>query len=228
MPIPASLAISLRIAFTATAVVAVIGLGLAWALSRPGWRGRSTVDVIVSLPLALPPTVLGYYLLLLLGRSGPVGRLTMKWWGTTLIFTPAAAVMACTVVSLPLFVQAARNALEAISDELRDAAQDLGAGRWQTFRHVYLPLAWPGVATGLVLAFARSLGEFGATLMVAGNIPGKTQTMAVAIYSAVQAGHRDMANLLTIILTGAAGAAMWAGLRWRGNAFGRPRQPPGT
>ncbi|MFZ5816646.1 MAG: molybdate ABC transporter permease subunit [Bacillota bacterium] len=215
--------ISLKISLTATALVFAAGLPLAWALARPGWRGHRVLDVAVNLPLALPPTVVGYYLLLLIGREGPVGALTRSLWGATLIFTPAAAVLASAVVCLPLFVQAARNALEAVPDEVYEAGQIDGCDRWAAFRHLFLPLAWPGVWTGVLLAFARSLGEFGATLMVAGNIPGRTQTVALAIYTAVQAGEVTTANYLALLLTLLAGLAMWAGIRLRA-----PAAPPRT
>ncbi|HYG56482.1 MAG TPA: molybdate ABC transporter permease subunit, partial [Symbiobacteriaceae bacterium] len=192
-----------------------VGLPIAWALSRPGWRGRTFLDVAVNVPLALPPTVVGYYLLLLIGREGPVGYLTRSVLGTTLIFTPTAAVLASAAVCLPLFVQAARNALEEVPPETYEAAQIDGAGRAQAFRYLFLPLAWPGIWTGVLLAYSRSLGEFGATLMVAGNIPGKTQTMALAIYSAVQAGQDTTAHLLSLLLTALAGLTIWIGLWWR-------------
>jgi molybdate transport system permease protein len=216
-----NLLISLEISLGATLLVFAAGLPLAWALSRPGWRGRALLDVAVNLPLALPPTVVGYYLLLLIGRNGPVGRMVRALFDTTLIFTPAAAVLASAVVCLPLFVQAARNALEEVPPETYEAAQIDGAGRWQAFLHLFLPLAWPGIWTGVLLAYSRSLGEFGATLMVAGNIPGKTQTMALAIYSAVQAGQDTTANLLALTLTALAGLSIWAGLRWRSPARSR-------
>lgn len=213
--IAANLWTSAKVSSAATLLVVVVGLPLAWALSRPGWRGRRVVDVLVNLPLVLPPTVVGYYLLLLISRDGPVGRLTIALWGSTLIFTTAGAVIASAVVCLPLFVQAARSALEAVSPEVLEAAQIDGANQWQTLRHVLLPVAWPGVWTGVILALARSLGEFGATLMVAGNIPGKTQTMPLAIYSAVQSGRDQEAHLLALILTSVGALAMWVGLRWR-------------
>lgn len=207
--------ISLKISLAATIVVFVLGLPLAWALSRPNFRGHRLLDIAVNLPLALPPTVLGYYLLLLIGREGPIGILTRRLWGVTLLFTPTAAVLASALVCLPLFVQAARNSLEAVPHEVYEAGQIDGCDRLQAFRLLFLPLAWPGVWTGVLLAFARSLGEFGATLMVAGNIPGKTQTVALAIYSAVQAGQETTAHYLALILTGLAGLAMWAGIRLR-------------
>lgn len=211
----ANLAVSLQISLLATLVVFVAGLPLAWALSRPNWRGRAALDVAVNLPLALPPTVLGYYLLLLIGRQGAVGLLTRKLWGATLLFTPTAAVLASAVVCLPLFVQAARNALEEVPPEVYEAAQIDGAGRRQAFRYIFIPLAWPGIWTGVLLAYARSLGEFGATLMVAGNIPGKTQTVSLAIYSAVQAGQESTAHGLALMLVAVAGLTLWLGLRWR-------------
>lgn len=211
----ANLQISLFISLAATVVVIAAGLPVAWALSRPAWRGKALLDVVVNLPLALPPTVLGYYLLLLIGRGGPIGMITRSLWGATLIFTPAAAVLASAVVGFPLFVQAARNALEEVPAEVYEAAQIDGAGRREAFRYIFMPLAWPGVWTGVLITYARSLGEFGATLMVAGNIPGKTQTMALAIYSAVQAGQDTTAHALAVILTAVAGISMWAGLRWR-------------
>jgi len=219
----ANLLISLQISLAATLVSALLGLPLAWALSRPGWRGRGLLDVLVNLPLALPPTVLGYYLLLMIGREGPVGRLSRWLWGGSLIFTPAAAVIASVAVCLPLFVQSARNALEEVPHEVYEAAQMDGAGRWGAFLHIFLPLAWPGLWTGVLLAWARSLGEFGATLMVAGNIPGRTQTLSLAIYSAVQAGQTARANLLALMLTSVAGISLWAGLRYRRPARSRPQ-----
>ncbi len=213
-----NLRISLQIAVAATLLATAAGLPLAWALSRPGWRGRRLVDVAANLPLALPPTVLGYYLLLLIGRGGPVGWLTRHLWGGTLIFTPVAAMLAQAIVCLPLFVQATRNALEEVPAEVYEAAQVDGAGRRQAIWHVFIPLAWPGVWTGILAAFARSLGEFGATLMVAGNIPGKTQTVSLAIYSAAQAGQTARAHLLAGVLTAVAGLSLWVGLRWRSPA----------
>lgn len=213
--IPTTLLISLRISVLATAAVVAAGLPLAWALAYGRFRGRGALDVAVNLPLAVPPTVLGYYLLLLIARNGPLGLLFRRLGAETLVFTPTAAVLAAAVVSLPLFVQAARNALEDVPHETLEAARVDGAGRLATFRHVMLPLAWPGVWTGALVAYARSLGEFGATLMVAGNIPGRTQTISLAIYSAVQSGQMTEAHLLALLLTGVAALSMWAGLRFR-------------
>lgn len=216
VPVSKTLFISLKISLLATLAAFLVGLPLAWALSRPKWRGKSLLDVLVNLPLALPPAVLGYYLLVLLSKGGPVGKLTQRLWGGTLIFTQAGAVVASGVVCLPLFVQAARNALEAVPQEVYEAAQVDGASRPMTFRYISLPLSWSGIWTGVLLAWARSLGEFGATLMVAGNLPGRTQTLSIAVYSAAQAGNRPTANLLAGILTAVAGLSMWYGLRFRG------------
>jgi len=210
-----SLWISLRIAFAATALTGVVGMPLAWALSRRSWPGKTLLDIAVNLPLVLPPTVLGYYLLLLIGRDGPVGKLTQSLWGSTLIFTQAAAIMAASCVSLPLFVQVTRNALEDLPADALEAAEVFGASRWQVFRYIAFPLVRGGIWIGLLLAFARAMGEFGATLMVAGNIPGRTQTMALAIYSAVQAGHQERASTLALYLTMVGSLAMWAGFRLR-------------
>ncbi|EKP94361.1 molybdate ABC transporter permease subunit [Thermaerobacter subterraneus] len=210
-----ALQVSLLVVTAATVLVVAAGLPLAVALSRPGWKGRTLVDVLVTLPLALPPTVLGFYLLELLGYRGPLGWLSRHLLGSTLIFTPAAAVLAAAVLALPLFVQPARAALEEIPPEVREAAAIDGAVGWALIRHVILPLAWPGVATGVLLAFTRALGEFGATLMVAGNIPGRTQTLSLAIYSAVQAGRDDLAGRLALLLTAVAALSLGAGYRWR-------------
>ena len=152
----------------------------------------------MNLPLVLPPTVLGYYLLRLLGRDGPIGALTQQLFGSTLLFTQAAAPSGRVRVPA-LFVPVARTALEHVPGEVYEAPAVAGASRWQMFRFITLPLSRGGVAIGLLLAFARALGEFGATLMVAGNIPGRTQTMALAIYSAVQAGRYDRATTLAKI-----------------------------
>lgn len=202
------LLISLQIAVGATLLAALIGLPLALSLARPGWRGRRALDLLVNLPLALPPTILGFYLLQLIGRSGPLGALSLA-------FTKAAAVLAAAIVGLPLFVQAARNAIEGIPGSVQEAAQIDGASRLATLRYILLPLALPGLITGLLLTWGRSLGEFGATLMVAGNIPGQTQTLAIALYSAVQAGEYDRAHLFALLLIGLAGLTTWLALRWR-------------
>lgn len=213
--IPDSILLSLRVALLATAIGLGPGLLLAWLLAFGRFRGRQVLDIAINLPLALPPTVMGYYLLALIGRSGPVGRLVRALGGGSLVFTVTAAVTAATVVSLPLLVQSARTSLEEVPAEVLEAAAVDGASRWHLLRYMLLPLAWPGIWTGLLLAFARALGEFGATLMVAGNIPGKTQTIPLAIYTAIQAGRMGEGNRLSLVLVAVASLAMWAGLRWR-------------
>lgn len=202
--------LSLRVASVATLLAIAVGLPLAWLLARARFRGRDLLAAAVLLPLVLPPTVLGYYLLLALGRQGPVGRFLEGTFGVTLVFTWYAAVIASCVVSLPLLVRSAQAAFEGIDPNLENAARTLGRSERDIFRTVTIPLAWKGILAGTVLAFARALGEFGATLMVAGNIPGSTQTMPVAIYDAVQAGNMGLANLLVLLITAATLLALLA------------------
>lgn len=225
-PLYTSITISLRVALLATFVAFCIGVPTAWLLAHGRLPGKRVLDVLVNLPLALPPTVLGYYLLLLIGRNGPVGRLVLSFTGQSLIFTPTAAVIAAAIVSLPLLTQAARNAFAEIDTEVLEAAQVDGAGRRRLLLDILIPLAWPGIWSGVLLAYARSLGEFGATLMVAGNIPGRTQTVSLAIYSAVQSGEIEKVHLLALLLTGIAGVSIWFGLRWRQpRTYQRSRRP---
>jgi len=193
--------LSLRVALVATALTVIIGLPLAWLLARARFAGREVLSAAVTLPLVLPPTVLGYYLLLALGKQGPIGGFLESRLGITVVFTWHAAVLASAVVSMPLLVRAAQAAFEAIDPSIENAARTLGRSEMGVFATVTIPLAWRGIVAGTVLAFARALGEFGATLMVAGNIPGRTQTMPVAIYDAVQAGNMEMANLLVLAIT---------------------------
>jgi molybdate transport system permease protein len=204
------LALSLRVATVATLLNLLVGLPLALFLARARFRGRDVLSVAVLLPMVLPPTVLGYYLLVVLGRQGPVGRFLEGSLGFTLVFTWQAAVVASAVVSMPLLVRAAQAAFESIDPKLEDAARTLGRSELNLFLTVTVPLAWRGILAGTVLAFARALGEFGATLMVAGNIPGRTQTLPVAIYDAVQAGNMEMANALVLLITAASIAALLA------------------
>src|SRR5580700_2489592 len=181
------LLISLATSLAATAVTLVAGLAAAaWRQNRAG-AGAALVDGIFILPLVLPPTVVGFLLLLLFGRNGPLGKLLLQF-GATVVFSWPATVIAATVVAFPLMYITARAALEQVDPHLLQAARTLGASEARIFREVALPLAWPGVLAGTILAFARALGEFGATLMLAGNIPGKTETIPIAIYFAVEAG----------------------------------------
>ena len=194
-----ALQLSLKVALWATALNLVLGVGVGYALARGNFWGRSVLDAALTLPMVMPPTVLGYYLLVILGRKGVVGAWLQDHFGVTLIFTWQGAVIAATVVAFPLVFKSARAAFEAVDTQLEQAARVLGVSEMGVFFRVTVPLAWRGILAGLLLAFARAMGEFGATLMVAGSIPGKTQTLSVAVYEAVQAGQDDTANLLVII-----------------------------
>jgi molybdate transport system permease protein len=196
-----ALGLSVRVAIAATVQNALIGIPLAYLLARRAFRGRALVDLLVTLPLVLPPTVTGYYLIVLLGRRGWLGGPVYALTGWSVAFTWYAAVVAATVMALPLLVRTARAAIESVDRELEKAAYTLGRTEWRTALEVTLPLARKGIVAGLVLAFARALGEFGATLMLAGNIPGKTTTVPLAIYTAVQTGEMSEAALLVLALT---------------------------
>jgi len=196
-----ALFLSVRVAAVATFLNALIGIPLAWVLARRRFWGRSFLDLAVTLPLVLPPTVTGYYLIVVLGRRGWLGAPLHALTGWTVAFTWYAAVIAATVMALPLLVRTARAAIEAVDRDLEKAAYTLGRSEWRTALEVTLPLARNGILAGLVLAFARALGEFGATLMLAGNIPGRTATVPLAIYTAVQTGETEEAALLVAALT---------------------------
>lgn len=184
--------ISLKTALTATAITFVLGLAAARWMAGMKSRMRDVLDGIFILPLVLPPTVVGLGLLLLFGRNSPVGKL-LEYLGTSVVFSWSATVIAATTVAFPLMYQTARGAIEQIDPNIVDAARTLGCSEWSIFWRVTVPVAWPGIAAGLVLSFARALGEFGATLMVAGSLPGKTETIPVAIYFAVEGGHTEQA-----------------------------------
>ena len=177
--------ISLETSVAATAITLVLGLAAAAWRERRAGPTAALVDGILILPLVLPPTVVGFFLLLLFGRNGPLGRLLLRL-GTSVVFSWPATVIAASVVSFPLMYLTARAALEQIDPRFLEAARTLGASEWRTFRAIALPLAWPGILAGTILSFARALGEFGATLMLAGNIPGRTATIPIAIYFAVE------------------------------------------
>lgn len=196
-----SLQLSLTVALGATLVVAVVGLALGYGLARWDFPGRAVVDAVCTLPLVLPPTVVGFYLLELLGRRGWLGQYIWAWTGWTPLFTPQAAAIAAGIMALPLMVKTTRAAIESVDRRYEQVAYTLGKSPWETFMQVTLPLAWKGILAGVVLSFARALGEFGATLMVAGNIPGKTQTMPLAIYQATQSGESELALILVLMLT---------------------------
>jgi molybdate transport system permease protein len=174
---------------------------VAYVLARWRFPGRDVVDAVCTLPMVMPPTVLGYYLLVLIGRRGFLGVWLKDVFGISLVFTWQGAAIAATVVAFPLVFKSARAALEGVGRQFENAARTLGQGELAVFLRVSLPLALRGVMAGTMLAFARALGEFGATLMVAGNLPGRTQTLSLAVYSAVQAGDDGLANALVIVIS---------------------------
>ena len=196
--------LSLRVAVISTALALAVGLWIAYLLANRNFRGKEALDAAVTLPLVLPPTVLGYYLLVLIGRASPLGKAWESVFGSPLVFTWKAAVVAALLHSLPLLVKSARAALESVDRSYERAARNLGASEWKTFWRVTLPLARRSIFAASALAFARSLGDFGVTLMVAGNIPGRTQTAAVAIYDAYESGNNTLALALVLVISFAA------------------------
>jgi molybdate transport system permease protein len=203
------LILSLEVALVATAISLVIALVAAWALSFLEFRGREVLDAAITLPLVLPPTVLGYYLLIVIGRESWVGKLWESVTGGPLVFTPKAAVIAAIVHSAPLLVKYLRAAIESVDPVYIKAARSLGLPEWMIYLKVVLPLCQRAVAASAVLAFARSLGDFGVTIMIAGNIPGKTQTLSVAIYDAVESGNGSLARTLVLIVSAIGLLVVW-------------------
>lgn len=194
-----ALGLTLKVAGWATALNLVLGVGLGWLLARHRFPGRETLDALLMLPMVMPPTVLGYYLLVLVGRQGPVGAFLLEHFGISLIFTWQGAVLAAAVAAFPLLYRPARAAFEGVDRQVEQAARVLGLREAAIFFRVTLPLAWRGVLGGVMLSFARSTGEFGATLMVAGSIPGQTQTLAIALHDALQAGDDRTATVLVVV-----------------------------
>lgn len=202
--------LSLKIGLWCTALIAIPGVVTGWLLARLRFPGKAIVDGLVHLPLVLPPVVPGYLLLLLLGRQGPVGRWLYETWGITLAFTWQGAVIASALMAFPLMVRAVRLAVTLVEPRLEEAARTLGAGPLRVWLTVTVPLSLPGILTGLVLAFARSLGEFGATVTFVGNVAGETRTLPLAIYTYTQIpGGDDPALRLVIISILLALAALW-------------------
>jgi molybdate transport system permease protein len=199
---------TVEMAALATAVILVPGVAVAFLLARYQGPGKGALDTLLSLPLVLPPTVVGFLLLEMLGRNGPLGGWLAEW-GIEIVFTWKAVVLATAVMAFPLLVRSARTAFEEVDPRLVGLARTLGAGPVAAFFRVVLPLAWRGVLAGTVLAFSRALGEFGATVMVAGNIPGRTQTLALAIFHDVQIGRDDRALGLVAVTVALAFAALW-------------------
>lgn len=193
--------LSLEVAVAATVLSLAVGLALAWLLANRDFPGKNLLDAVSMLPLALPPTVLGYYLLVLIGRSSWIGQAWEAVTGSPLIFTWRAAVIASALHAIPLLIKSSRAALESVDTACERAARSLGASEWRLFWRVSLPLARRPIAAAVVLAFARSLGDFGATLMIAGDIPGRTQTAAIAIFDYVESGNTLPARVMVIVIS---------------------------
>lgn len=189
--------ISIKTAVTATIITFFFGVAAAWFVSKYNGRLKGLIDGLLTLPMVLPPTVVGFFLLLILGKNGPIGKILLAM-NTRIIFSWSATVIAASVVAFPLMYKTTKGAFEQIDVNIVNAARTLGASEWKIFWKVVIPLAWPGVAAGTILAFARAIGEFGATLMIAGNIPGKTQTIPIAIFFAAEGG--EMGKALTWVI----------------------------
>ncbi len=198
------LLLSFEVATLATCISAALGVALAGVLTLPRVWGRELIDAAITAPMVLPPTVLGYYLLVLLGRESPIGHAFEALFGEPIVFSRGGAVVAAAIGALPLITKAARAALESVDVQLIGAARTLGAGTLRTFLSVSLPLSRRGIFAGIMLGFARALGDFGGTLMIAGNIPGRTRTASLAIYDAVLSGRDADAMRLSMIMTGLA------------------------
>jgi molybdate transport system permease protein len=194
------LRLTLQVAFAATFLCMVVGIPIAWVLARYQFRGKVIVEALTTLPLVLPPTVVGFYLLRSLGRSSPIGRFAEDELGVRIVFTWEGAAIAAAVLSVPLLIRAAQAGFQEVDPELERVAATLGRRPLAVFFTITLPLAFRGVAAGIALAFARAAGEFGATVMVAGNIPGETRTLPISVYDAVQAGDIERANATALVL----------------------------
>jgi molybdate transport system permease protein len=194
------LRLSLQVAGLATVLCVLVGTPLAWILARWRFTGRTVLEVLVTLPLVLPPTVVGYYLLRALGRGSPLGRFLEDDLGVRLVFTWQGAALGAAILSAPLLIRTAQTAFEQVDPELELVAATLGRRRLAVFLTVTLPLSIRGISAGIALAFARAVGEFGATVMIAGNIPGRTRTLSVAVYDALQAGDTERANIAALVL----------------------------
>jgi molybdate transport system permease protein len=192
------MALTLRVAAVATVIALALGVALGWLFARKRFPGSGVLEAFCMLPLVLPPTVLGYGILVVMGRNGTVGAWLREHFDYTVIFNWHGAVIASALVALPLVLKSASAAFSGVDTTLEAAARTLRQSRWSVFMRVTLPLAWPGILAGTLLAFARAMGEFGASLMVAGSIPGQTQTVSMAIYDSVQAGQDDVALVLVV------------------------------
>ena len=193
--------LSIKVALSSLVFVVILGVASAYVMRKFELPGKAAVEAVFSLPLVMPPVVTGFLLLILIGKQGPVGKFLADVFQVQIIFTPYAAILAGTVVAFPLMYQSTKAAFQNIDSKLEDAARTLGANEWRVFWTVTLPLAWHGLVSGIVLSFARALGEFGATIMVAGNIPGKTQTIPLAIYFAAESNDMTQAGLYVLIIS---------------------------
>lgn len=196
--------LSLRVATVATLLAATAGLATAYVLAKGRFRGRGVIEAVATIPIVLPPTVLGYYLLTVIGVNSPIGRAWEQVTGRPLVFTPAAAVVAASISAFPYVVRTGRAAIEEVDPRLEAAMRVAGHPEWRVALLVTLPVARRGLLAGAALGFARALGDFGATIMVAGNIPGRTQTLPVAVYDAVQAGDDSAARAGALVLAAVA------------------------
>lgn len=202
--------LSLRVSAIATLLAATIGVAIAYVLAKGRFRGRGLLEAVVTVPIVLPPTVLGYYLLTTLGVNSPIGQAWEDVFGQPLVFTPTAAVIAASISALPFVVRTGRAAIEDVDPRLEAAVRVAGHPEWRVATMVTLPVARRGLMAGVALGFARALGEFGATVMVAGNIPGRTQTLPISVYDSVQAGNDSAARTGAVILAVIAVAVLLA------------------
>ena len=209
-----SVRLSLQVAAVSTVLIMLAGIPVAYFLARKDFRGKELIDVICTLPLVLPPTVTGYYLIILFGRNGFIGRVIYEWTGWSIMFTWYAAVLASFIVALPLMIKTTRAAIESVDRNLINASYTLGHSEFDTAVKVILPLAKRGIVAGTVLSFARAMGEFGATLMLAGNLPGRTDTMPIAIYSLAGSGEWSQAHLMVLLMTAMSGIFLYIANRY--------------
>jgi molybdate transport system permease protein len=209
-----SVRLSLQVAAVSTALIMLTGIPVAYFLARKDFRGKELIDVLCTLPLVLPPTVTGYYLIILFGRNGFIGRVIYEWTGWSIMFTWYAAVLASFIVALPLMIKTTRAAIESVDKNLINASYTLGHSEFDTALKVILPLAKRGIVAGTVLSFARAMGEFGATLMLAGNLPGRTDTMPIAIYSLAGSGEWSQAHLMVLLMTAMSGVFLYIANRY--------------
>lgn len=207
--------LSVKVALISLVFVFLFGVSTACLMRNTQIPGKAAIEALFTLPLVLPPVVTGFILLVLIGKQGPIGILLTRYFDTQIIFTPAAAILAGTVVSFPLMYQSTKAAFESIDTTLEDAARTLGSSEWRVFWTITVPLSWPGLLSGMVLSFARTLGEFGATIMIAGNIPGKTQTIPLAIYFASESNDLTTAGIYVLIISIATFSLIWGLNHWK-------------